>query len=151
MTEETDMWTWQVQRWRRLVRRYFRTRFDRRRALAIIRCESNGDPWAVSGKEWVGKPPPGYDGSAETRCSGLFQQVPYYWPARLRAARIWYAAQGVTLPAATSIFNPELNIAVAAWLVYDGWHPETAPNWQHWSGAHVGVEGCLEWAIKQGC
>ncbi len=141
--------TWKVLRWRRLIRRYFHGQHDRRRALLILRCESCGDPNAISEKEWQGPPPPGYDGTAETRASGLFQQVPAYWPARLRAARTWYALQGVSLPAGDSIFHPELNIAVAAWLVYDGWHPQTAPNWQHWSGISAGVEGCLEWAQKQ--
>jgi hypothetical protein len=139
-----------VLRWRRLVRRYFHTRYDRRLALLVLRCESNGDPDAVSEKEWVGTPPPGYDGSAGTRASGLFQHVPAYWPDRLRAARVWYSRKGVFLPLYTdSIFNPALNVAVAAWLVYDGWHTETAPNWQHWSGAHVGIEGCYERAKAQ--
>lgn len=134
----TPRWQPQVERWRSLVARYFKPA-DVDLAMALIRCESVGDPVAVCGKDWTGTPPPGYDGTAETRASGLFQHVPAYWPSRSRAAG-WEGH---------SIFEPEANVAVAAWLVYDNWQPASAPHWHHWSGAQVGKQGCLEWAQAQ--
>ena len=101
-------------------------------ALGVIRCESWGDPNAISHKEWIGTPPPGYDGTAATRASGLFQHVPAYFAARAAAAG-WAGAD---------IFDPEANVAVAAWLVYNGWDAAGAPHWHHWPN-------CYEWAKAQ--
>lgn len=122
-----------VERWRSLVAYYFHPE-DVDLALGIINFESGGSHLAVCGVDWVGTPPPGYDGTPATRASGLFQQVPAYWPGRARAAGF----------ADANIFDPAANTAVAAWLVYDNWGHPGAPHWQHWSGAHVGVQGSLE-------
>ena len=132
------VWPPEIERWRPLVAKYFKPEHVDK-ALGIIRCESWGDPNAVSKKAWV-KPPEGYNPvDPAWKARGLFQQMPKYWEARAKAAG-WEGAD---------ILDPEANVAVSAWLVYDGWHPNTAPNWQHWSGAAAGVEGCLEWANKQ--
>ena len=81
--------------WRSLVTFYFSDRVDK--ALMVIQCESDGDPNATN-------PVGGY--------AGLFQHAPQYWPERSQVAG-W---------GGTSIYHPEANIAVAAWLVNrDGW------------------------------
>ena len=70
-------------------------------ALRVAQCESNLDPTAVN--------PSGLHG-------GLFQHAISAWDSRATAAG-WAGA---------SIFDPEANTAVSAWLVeVDGW-------W-HWS------------------
>lgn len=90
-----------VERWRPLVERYFEPG-DVDRALAVIRCESGGDPDAAN---------PG------SSARGLFQHLARLWPKR--------AAQAGR-PGA-DIFDPEDNVAVAAWLVYHG------GGWSHWN------------------
>ena len=87
-------WRPEVERWRPLVARYFQAE-DVEHALAIIRCESVGDPDAVN---------------PASGTAGLFQHRPQYWPARSTAAG-W---------AGWPILDPEANTAVAAWLVYAG-------------------------------
>ena len=90
-----------VERWRPLVERHFRPQ-DVERALAVIRCESNGDP-----------------GAANPRSSarGLFQHLHSLWGERTARAGM----------AGADIFNPEDNVALAAWLVYEG------GGWRHWN------------------
>jgi len=80
-----------VERWRSLVEQYFPpNRVDW--ALAIIRCESGGDPNAYN---------------ASSGASGLVQHLSRYWSERSAAAG-WDGA---------SIFDPRANIAVGAWLL----------------------------------
>lgn len=91
-----------VEDWRPLVAHFFRPR-DVDRALAVIRCESRGDPTAANPR---------------SSARGLFQILGRYWPRRsLRAG--WAGAD---------ILDPVANTAVAAWLVYEGggwshWNP----------------------------
>jgi hypothetical protein len=89
-----------VERWRYLVTRYFEPD-DVDRALRVIMCESTGDPGARNRR---------------SSASGLFQHLRRYWGVR---------ASEAGFPAA-SVFDPEANIAAAAWLVYDG------GGWSHW-------------------
>ncbi len=91
-----------VERWRPLVQKYFRAE-DVDRAMAVIRCESGGDPRAANPR---------------SSARGLFQHLARLWPKRAAAAG---------RPGA-DIFNPEDNVVVAAWLVYHGggwshWNP----------------------------
>ncbi|HSR15572.1 MAG TPA: transglycosylase SLT domain-containing protein, partial [Gemmatimonadales bacterium] len=95
-----------VEPWRLLVARYFPDRLVEE-ALSVMRCESLGNPLAVNV----------FSGAA-----GLFQQMPYYWPSRAANAG-WAGA---------SIFDPEANIAVSAWLVLRSEEGGSDP-WSHWS------------------
>ncbi len=88
--------------WRPLVEAYFRPG-DVDRAIRVMACESLGDPDAVNR----------YSGA-----SGLFQHIPRYWPERSAAAGF----------AGRSIFDPEANVGVAAWMIYD----YAGGGWQHW-------------------
>jgi hypothetical protein len=98
-------WRPEVERWRGLVDRYFTGQGESEHALAIIRCESVGDPNAVN---------------PSSGTAGLFQHRPQYWAARSAAAG-WAGA---------SILDPEANIAVAAWLVHkDGWQHWSGRAW----------------------
>ncbi len=88
-----------VEQWRPLVETYFAA--DQvERAMRIMRCESGGLPTAKN---------PG------SSASGLFQHLARYWPSRSNSAG-WAGA---------SIWDPEANIAVAAWLQRTG-------GWSHW-------------------
>lgn len=141
-------WDRLAERWRSLVDYWLevyggdRYAGDRDRILdlmvGIMQRESSGMPDAVCHVEWVGEPPPGYDGTPQTRASGLYQHVPAYWPERSKAAGFEGA----------SIFNPNANIAVACYLLWAGWPDTPAPHWHHWSGAHVSAEGSYEWALR---
>ena len=72
------------------------------KALAVISCESGGDPNAQN---------------PSSGAAGLFQHIPRYWPER---------ASAVGLPGA-SIFDPVANVSAAAYLVYSvGWSPWNA-------------------------
>lgn len=73
-------------------------------AMRVIGCETGYtyDPWSKNK----------YSGA-----SGLFQHMPRYWSERSAKAG-W---------GGWSIFNPEANVAVAAWL----WGQ--TGTWQHWS------------------
>lgn len=142
-------WLPPVERWRSLVHYWmgvyggdkYRQDEDRNLdlMLGVMGWESGGEPLAVSRVEWIGTPPPGYDGSVATRASGLFQHVPAFWASRSKAAGFENR----------SIFDVQANVATACWLLWNGWHPETAPNWKHWSAAHVNREGSYEWAVKK--
>ncbi len=83
-----------IDRWRPLVSLYFEPR-DIDWAMAIIKCESRGDPNARNPR---------------SSARGLFQHLARYWPKRSQKAG-WEGA---------SIYDPEANIAVAAWLFYEG-------------------------------
>lgn len=88
--------------WRPLVEEYFPAH-EVDRAIRIIACESNGDPNARNPRSGA---------------SGLFQHMPGDWPMR---------ADSAGFPGA-SIFDPEANVAAAAWLVYDA----QGGGWGHW-------------------
>lgn len=79
-----------VERWRSLVQQFFPSNRVEE-ALVIIGCESNGDPNAVNP----------YSGAA-----GLFQFLPSTWAST--APRAGYPE--------TSPYDPEANVASAAWL-----------------------------------
>ena len=93
-----------AEQWRSLVGRFFPS--DRvEQALAIIDCESNGDPNAQNP----------YSGAG-----GLFQFLPSTWASTAPSAGYGGA----------SVFDPEANVASAAWLAgryqdlgYSFWHP----------------------------
>lgn len=91
-TTQPKSWSFppQVERWRGLVSQFFPSnRVDE--ALAIMRCESNGDPDAYNP----------YSGA-----SGLFQFIPSTWATTAHLAGYPDA----------SPFDPEANTASAAWL-----------------------------------
>lgn len=90
-----------VERWRPLVRRYFLPEHVDW-ALAIIRCESTGNPDAKSRR---------------STARGLFQHLETYWAERSTKAGV----------AGASIYDPEANVIVAAWLFYEGGGP------RHWT------------------
>ena len=89
--------------WRPLVERHFLPE-DVERALAVIECESGGDPGAAN---------------PYSSARGLFQHLGSAWDDR---------AIDAGLPGA-DIFDPVDNIAVAAWLVYEG------GGWSHWAAS----------------
>ncbi len=90
-----------VEVWRPLVEAHFAPK-DVARALAVISCESSGDPNAKNPR---------------SSASGLFQHLGRFWEERSVKAG---------LPG-TDIFDPTANVAVAAWLVYEG------GGWSHWN------------------
>lgn len=87
-------WDGTVEFWRPVVEQYFRAN-DVGWALAIIKCESGGNPDAKN---------------KYSTASGLFQHLASYWSERSVKAG-W---------AGHDVFDPEANIAVAAWLLYEG-------------------------------
>jgi peptidoglycan hydrolase CwlO-like protein len=100
----------QVEQWRGLVTRFFPSnRVDE--ALAIINCESNGDPNAVNP----------YSGA-----SGLFQFLPSTWATT--SSKAGYEG--------ASPFDPEANIASAAWLA-NRYQQLGQYYWQAWSCRRV--------------
>lgn len=90
-----------VEVWRPLVAAYFGPN-EVERALRVIYCESSGDPSAKN---------------PSSSASGLFQHLRRFWGERSVDAG-WAGAD---------IFDPEANIAVASWLVYQG------GGWSHWN------------------
>lgn len=95
-----------VEEWRPLVEQYFPAdRVDD--ALTVMRCESKGDPLAYNSRSGA---------------SGLFQFISGTWNWASQSAG-WAGA---------SPFDPEANVASAAWLVQwsvnQGIHP-----WAHWT------------------
>lgn len=92
-----------LDRWRPLVARYFRPE-DVDLALEVIGCESHGNPRAAN---------------PTSTARGLFQHLASMWPERAAKAG-WPDAD---------IFDPEANVAVAAWLVYEG------GGWDHWNAS----------------
>jgi hypothetical protein len=95
-----------VERWRPLVEAHFAGDLVDQ-ALSIIRCESYGDPDAVN---------------PVSGAAGLFQHLPRYWPERAAAAGY---------PGA-SVYDPEANIAGAAWLVAVS-EASGLPAWYFWT------------------
>ena len=95
-----------VEEWRPLVEQYFPAELVDD-ALTVIRCESQGDPLAYNSRSGA---------------SGLFQFISGTWN---------WASQNAGW-AGASPFDPEANIASAAWLVQwsigRGIHP-----WAHWN------------------
>jgi len=89
-----------IEQWRDLVTTYFAPQ-DVETALCLISYESGGNPDAKNPR---------------SSASGLFQHLGKYWSERSVSAG-WAGA---------SIFDPEANVAVAAWL--KGWG-----GWQHWT------------------
>lgn len=86
---------------RSLVETFFRPE-DVSRAIRIAWCESSFNPENVN---------------PVTGASGLFQHAPDTWAARSSAAGY---------PGA-DILDPEANVAVAAWMLYD-----LPGGWSHW-------------------
>lgn len=95
-----------VEQWRQLVTAYF-SASDIETALCVIDRESRGGN------------PNAYNSSSGA--SGLFQHLPKYWADRSNKAG-WGGAD---------IFNPEANVAVAAWL------RDTKGGWGHWTVIHL--------------
>lgn len=73
-------------------------------AMKVIQCESNGNPMAVN---------------PTSGTAGLFQNHPAYWQSRVDYIRAHHSDKAPNLPADASIFNPEYNTIVAAFLVWD--------------------------------
>ena len=71
--------------------------------MRVMACESLGDPNARNPRSGA---------------SGLFQHMPRYWPERSAAAGF----------GGRSIFDPEANVGVAAWMIYE--YP--GGGWKHW-------------------
>ncbi len=86
-----------VEQWRTLVEKYFQPA-DIPWAMRVMACESGGNPLAKNPR---------------SSASGLFQHLARLWPERSVKAG-WPGAD---------IFDPEANIAVAAWLYYYGGGP----------------------------
>lgn len=89
-----------VEQWRALVASYFAASLVDH-ALCILQHESGGNPDAKN---------------PTSSASGLFQHLASYWPERSSAAG-W---------GGSSIWDPEANTAVAAWLYNQG-------GWGHWT------------------
>jgi hypothetical protein len=86
---------------RSLVEQFFRPA-DVSRAIRIAWCESSFNPQNVN---------------PVTGAGGLFQHAPDTWVARSTAAGY----------AGADILDPEANVAVAAWMLY-----ELPGGWSHW-------------------
>lgn len=96
----------EVERWRGLVAAYFPAeRVDE--ALAVLGCESNGDPNAYNP----------YSGA-----SGLFQFLPATWATVSPSAGF----------SESSVFDPEANIGTAAWLS-SYYESRGASPWSPWT------------------
>lgn len=93
-----------VERWRPVVETYFEPE-DVERAMAVLRCESTGDPEAAN---------------PSSSARGLFQHLESEWERRLDLSG-W--------PGDTSIYDPVANTAVAAYLVYKG------GGWSNWNAS----------------
>lgn len=89
--------------WTALVSEYFESA-DVPRALDVIFCESSGRPNITN---------------PVSGASGLFQHMPDFWGERAASAGM----------AGKTPSDPRANIAVAAWLVYEG------GGWHHWAAS----------------
>lgn len=89
-----------ILRWRSLIAAHFPPEHVDE-ALTVLACESGGDPNATN---------------PTSSAAGLFQHLPRYWPSRSAAAGV----------AGASIYDPEANVIVAAWLSSSG------SSWAHW-------------------
>jgi len=95
--------------WRPLVATYFKSE-DVDRVLAIIRCESSGNPSA-----WNEQP------TSHGHATGLLQHLEDYWPDRaVKADAAGYHNHG-------DIWSAEDQMAVSAWLAY-----ATPQGFGHW-------------------
>ena len=95
-----------VEEWRPLAEQYFPAEVVDD-ALAVMKCESKGDPLAYNSRSGA---------------SGLYQFIPNTWNWASQSAG-WAGA---------SPFDPEANIAAAAWLVQ--WSTDRGNHpWSHWS------------------
>lgn len=95
-----------VERWRPLVEEYFAPELVDQ-ALAIIACESEGNPSARNPR---------------SSAAGLFQFI----------RRTWTSASGAAGFEGSSALDPEANVASAAWLVdYSLEAGQSA--WKHWT------------------
>lgn len=92
-----------IERWRPLVERYFESD-DVDLAMKVMACESGGNPTAAN---------------PTSSARGLFQHLGSFWNKRAASAG---------RPGA-DIFDPEANVAVAAWLVYH------QGGWKHWNAS----------------
>ncbi len=97
-------WPAHIEQWRELVEEHFEPRHVEL-ALAVIKCESSGDPKAVNSR---------------SQATGLWQHLPRYWDRRSDKAGV----------KGRSPRNPEAATVVAAWLVYN-----TSSSWNHWTCA----------------
>jgi len=95
-----------AENWRGLVSQYFPSDLVNE-ALSIIQCESKGDPSAYNSRSGA---------------SGLFQFIPGTW-ANVSPKAGWGGA---------SPFDPEANVASAAWLV-DYSINNGQYRWYHWT------------------
>lgn len=117
-------------------------------AMKVIQCESNGNPMAVN---------------PSSGTSGLFQNHPAYWQSRVNFIRAHHSDKAPNLPADASIFNPEHNITVAAFLVWDnkeillgrrpggsiGGHPWPEFNFEmYYTGQSNGHSGLLAYGYS---
>lgn len=109
-----------VEEWRAVVTRAFSERgleAEIEHALAVVACESLGDPFITTPSSPAG-----------AHVVGLFQHKDVYWASRAESAGI---------PGA-SIFDPLANARVAAWMVarslaQNAGDPEVErPGWTHW-------------------
>lgn len=96
-------WSGDTEDWRPLVEAFF-SPSDVARAMDVIGCESGGDPNAKN---------------RHSSASGLFQHLGSFWGERSEVSGY----------AGSDIFDPLANVAVAAWLVYDG------GGWGHWDAS----------------
>jgi hypothetical protein len=95
-----------VEQWRWLVEQYFPPELVDE-ALAVMKCESKGDPAAYNSRSGA---------------SGLFQFIPNTWS--------WASSKAGW--AGATAFDPEANTASAAWLVQ--WSINRGKDtWAHWS------------------
>ncbi|MGB5531844.1 MAG: transglycosylase SLT domain-containing protein [Acidimicrobiia bacterium] len=95
-----------VERWRPLVERYFAEERVSE-ALSIIACESNGDPSITNPR---------------SSAAGLFQFISGTWEHSSEQAGF----------GGTSAFDPEANVAAAAWLVGHSLDAGRSA-WAHWT------------------
>jgi len=106
----------QVERWRPLVERYFRSA-DVDYALMIMWGESQGNPAIVNDAAGL---------------VGLYQLPLSVWPDRINQVRAYWAQRGVKVP--YNIWDPEAQIATAAWTV-DHVGSKAGSGWMAWPSA----------------